>query len=113
MVIAMPGPFIHRIDPVLAEVGGLCFWWYGLSYVLGFLEIHFHMKRARQRLGLALREVYSLSLLFVVGVLLGGRAIEVAFDEWPFYRQHLSLIPAYWLDGIASHGVLLNAATGT
>ena len=64
-------------------------------------------------LGLTLAEVYSLTLLFMAGVLAGGRAVEVAFDEWPFYRNHLSLIPAYWLGGMATHGLLAGAAIGT
>ena len=29
-----------------------------------------------------------------VSVLIGGRTVEIAFDEWPFYREHLRLIPA-------------------
>ncbi len=106
------GPYIHNIDPVMIQVGGICLWWYGLSYFLGFLEIHIHLRRARSRLGLTLSQVYSLTLHFMGGVLLGGRLIEVAFDEWPFYRQHIAMIPAYWLGGMASHGVLLGAATG-
>jgi phosphatidylglycerol:prolipoprotein diacylglycerol transferase len=109
----MLGPYIHRIDPVLVEVGGICLWWYGLSYTLGFLEIHFWLKRARPRLALSLNEVYSLSLFFIVGVLVGGRFVEVAFYEWPFYRDHLSLIPAYWLGGMSTHGLLLGAVMGT
>jgi phosphatidylglycerol:prolipoprotein diacylglycerol transferase len=45
--------------------------------------------------------------------LTGGRLVEVAFDEWPFYRSHLGLIPAYWLGGMATHGVMLGALAGT
>jgi prolipoprotein diacylglyceryltransferase len=44
-------------------------------------------------------------------VLAGGRAIEVAFDEWPFHREHLRLIRAYWLGGMASHGLLINPSS--
>jgi phosphatidylglycerol:prolipoprotein diacylglycerol transferase len=36
--------------------------------------------------------------------------VEIAFDEWPFYRDHPGLIPAYWLGGMATHGLLLGAA---
>jgi phosphatidylglycerol:prolipoprotein diacylglycerol transferase len=108
----MPGPFIHGIDPVIADIGGVCFWWYGLSYSLGFLELLLYLRRRRQAIGLTLSEVYSLTLLFIAGVLAGGRAVEVAFDEWPFYRTHLALIPAYWLGGMATHGLLAGAAAG-
>ena len=33
----MSGPFIHNIDPIIAEVGGFYFWWYGASYSPVFL----------------------------------------------------------------------------
>ena len=55
---------------------------------------------------------FFLTLYIAFGVLAGGRAVEVAFDEWPFYREHLLLIPAYWLGGMATHGLLLGAAAG-
>jgi phosphatidylglycerol:prolipoprotein diacylglycerol transferase len=106
----MPGPFVHDIDPILGTVFGVHVWWYGLSYTLGFLEMHLFVRRARERIGLSMREVYALSLLFAIGVLAGGRLIEVAFDEWAFYREHPALVPAYWLGGMASHGLLLGAA---
>jgi phosphatidylglycerol:prolipoprotein diacylglycerol transferase len=107
----MPGPWIHDIDPILGKVGGFYLWWYGLGYTLGFLEMHLFLRRRRDRLHLTLREVYSLTLFLAVGILVGGRFIEVAFDEWPFYREHPRLIPAYWLGGMATHGILLGAAT--
>ncbi len=88
-------------------------WWYGLSYALGFLQIHLFLRRERLGLGLTRWQVHALSLLFLSGVLIGGRAIEVAFDEWPFYRAHPWLIPAYWLGGMATHGLLIGAAAAT
>ena len=108
----MFGPYVHRIDPVLFDIGGVHLWWYGLGFALGFLELHFVARRARGRLHLSPREVWSLSLLVAAGVLIGGRAVEIAFDEWPFYREHLQLIPAFWLGGMATHGLLLGGVVG-
>lgn len=108
----MTGPYVHDLDPVLFGAGGLYFWWYGLSYALGFLNLYLSLLRTRRRFGFSVVEVHALSLYFSAGVLIGGRAIEVAFDEWPFYREHLSLIPALWLGGMATHGLLLGAAAG-
>ena len=45
-------------------------------------------------------------------MLIGGRAVEVSFDEWDFYRQHPWFVPAYWLGGMATHGLLIGAAVG-
>ena len=108
----MSGPFVHDIDPVIGQVGGLYLWWYGVSYSLGFLEMHLWMRRQRARLGLGVDDVYRLSVWFAAGVLIGGRAIEIAFDEWPFYRDRVWLMPALWLGGMATHGLLIGGATG-
>ena len=108
----MLGPYIHNIDPILGRIGGLYLWWYGLGYTLGFLQMFLFLRRRRERLTLTMREVYSLSLFIIFGILLGGRFVEVAFDEWPFYSQHPCLIPAFWLGGMASHGVMLGGVAG-
>jgi phosphatidylglycerol---prolipoprotein diacylglyceryl transferase len=104
--------FVHRFDPILASVFGVHLWWYGLSYTLGFLNAHLFLRRNRARLGLSMREVYALCLLMFGGVLLGGRAVEVVFYEWPFYRAHPRLIPAVWLGGMATHGLLFGGLAG-
>ena len=82
----MLGPYTHRIDPVLLDVGGVHLWWYGLGFALGFLELHLFVRRGHGALRLSPREAWSLSLFVAVGVLVGGRAVEIAFDEWAFYR---------------------------
>ena len=106
----MVGPYVHQIDPILFDINGLYCWWYGLGFALGFLELHLFLRRGHDQLHLSLREVWSLSLFMAIGVLVGGRAVEVAFDEWPFYREHLRLIPAFWLGGMATHGLMLGGA---
>ena len=100
-----PG-FDHNIDPVLGSILGVHFWWYGLSYTLGFLNAHLFLRRHRTSLGLSLRSIYSLTLCLAAGVLLGGRALVVFDHEWVFYRDHLALIPAVWLGGMATHGLI-------
>ena len=105
--------YVHQIDPVLLDLGVVYFWWYGLSYTLGFLNIWWYLRRHRAGIGLTSRDVDALTVYFSIGVLLGGRFIEVAFDEWPFYSRHPALVPAFWLGGMATHGLLLGAALGT
>lgn len=109
----MTGPYVHRIDPIIADIAGVYLWWYGLGFALGFLQIFLFIRRHRAELGLSMADVYTLTLLFSVGVLLGGRAVEVLFDEWNFYSQSPSFIPRYWLGGMATHGLLIGAAAGT
>jgi len=108
----MTGPYVHSIDPIIASVFGAHLWWYGLGFSLGFLTIYFSVKSGRETLGFTVPMVYDLAILVSAGVLFGGRFIEVVFYEWPFYRDHPQLIPAYWLGGMATHGLLLGAMAG-
>src|SRR5688572_28373787 len=108
----MPGPFVHQLDPVLpglGSVGGAYLWWYGVSYAVGFLHVLLYVRHRRQSLGLSHRDAYALALLFCAGVLVGGRAVQVVFDEWPLYRANPHLLPAFWLGGLATHGLLIGA----
>ncbi|MBA2353258.1 MAG: prolipoprotein diacylglyceryl transferase, partial [Acidobacteria bacterium] len=105
--------FTHAIDPIIATVGGVHLWWYGTGFTLGFWQMHRYVRTHRRSLGLSPRQVYTLSLCLVVGVLAGGRLVEVLFDEWAFYRVHPSFVPRYWLGGMATHGLLIGAASAT
>ena len=110
--MALGGPYVHQIDPVIASVLGLHLWWYGFSYSAGFLNAYRSIRRHAGELGFSPAAVLDLSLLLAVGVLIGGRLVEVVFYEWPFYSQHPALIPAYWLGGMATHGLLFGGLAG-
>ena len=101
------GPYVHNIDPIIGTILGVHLWWYGLSYTLGFFNAFSFIGKRRAKLHLTGREVYDLAIMIAVGVLAGGRAVEVAFYEWPFYQENPELIPALWLGGMASHGLLI------
>jgi phosphatidylglycerol---prolipoprotein diacylglyceryl transferase len=100
------GPFVHDIDPIIGTILGVHLWWYGLSYTLGFLNAHRFVMRRRLLFGLSRRDVFEFSLLLSCGVLVGGRIVEIAFYEWPFYAKNIDLVGAFWLGGMASHGLL-------
>ncbi len=108
----MIGPFVHNIDPILGKIGGFYLWWYGLSYTFGFLGVFFWLRRNRETLVMNMNEVYNLSIFIAICVLLGGRMIEVVFYEWEYYGSHLWDIPAIWLGGMSTHGILLGAIVG-
>lgn len=108
----MIGPFAHNIDPIIASIGGVHIWWYGLSFTLGFISLHIFLRRSRKELGLSLSQVYTLTLFIAVGILIGGRSVVVFNNEWGFYGDHISLIPAIWLGGFASHGLIVGGALG-
>ena len=108
----MPGPFVHNIDPVIADIASVYLWWYGASYSLGFLGLFLWLRAVRRSVGLDLRHVYALSLLIPAGVLTGGRAVEVVFYEWSYYGAHPEHILWIGLGGMSTHGILLGGTIG-
>ncbi len=103
----MLATIVHDIDPVAGNVGGLYIWWYGLSYTFGLLGMFAWLRGSRERLGLSLADVYRLTSMVALGVVLGGRLFEVYWYEWPYYSEHLWHIPAIWLGGMSTHGILM------
>ena len=108
----MDAGFVHRIDPIFLSIGPVHLWWYGLSYSLGFINAHLSLRHHRHRLGLSLTEVYELSLLLAAGVLAGGRGLVVFRHEWTFYKDHPALMPALWIGGLATHGLIIGGFAG-
>ena len=105
--MSLLGPYVHDIDPIIGTIFGVHLWWYGLSYTLGFFNAFNFIEKRRSALSLTRQQVYDFSILIVAGVLVGGRAVEVIFYEWSFYAENLHLVPALWLGGMASHGLLV------
>ena len=105
----MCGPFVHQIDPVLGDIASIYLWWYGASYTIGLLGAFFWIRRVRVSLGYDLHSVYALTIILSLGVLIGGRIVEVIFYEWSYYSNHLWHIAAIWIGGMSTHGVLLGA----
>jgi len=109
----MTGPFIHDIDPVLADLGGLYLWYYGLFYSLGFLAIFLWLRAQRNRLRFSLADVYDLTIVASLSILVGGRLMAVVFYEWDYYREHLEQVLHYWIGGMGTHGFLIGVVLGT
>jgi len=102
---------VHRIDPVIGTIFGVHLWWYGLSYTLGLFNAYLYITRHRARIGLTRREALDLSLWLAAGVLVGGRILGV-YHQWPVYDGRPWLIPAVWLGGFATHGLIIGGAIG-
>jgi len=105
--------FIHHIDPIFGQIGGMYLWWYGLSYTLGFLTLFHWLRSVREIIGLTVPQVYDLTIIIAAGVLLGGRTVEVFFYEWSYYGDHPGHILWIWLGGMSTHGILLGATLAT
>ena len=105
-------PFIHNIDPVIGQIGGMYLWWYGSCYSLGFLGLFYWLSTLRNPAGLERRQIYDLTILIAAGVLIGGRLVEVIFYEWSYYSENLFRIFWVWLGGMSTHGILLGGTFG-
>ena len=109
----MTEPFVHDIDPVFADLGGVYLWYYGLFYSLGFLAIFLFLRLQRNRLRFSAADVYDLSIVAAVSILIGGRLMAVLFYEWDYYSDHLGHIPFYWIGGMGTHGFFIGVVVGT
>ena len=107
------GHFVHRIDPVLVDLGPIRIWYYGLAYCVGFVGVHVWLRQSRRLFGFTPQHVYDLTLSFTACVLIFGRAFEIIVYEWGYYSEHPRQLLSYWRGGMASHGVLLGGALGT
>jgi len=102
---------IHpQFDPVAIAVGPLAVRWYGLMYLVAFLQFWWLGKRRIDRglaPGFSLQALDDLLFYGVLGVVLGGRLGQVLFYEPGYYFTHPLEIIAVWKGGMSFHGGFL------
>lgn len=105
---------IHpQFNPVALSVGPFSIHWYGLMYLLAFLQfwwlgkhrIQTHPQLAHK--GWTVQQLDDLLFYGVLGVILGGRLGQVLFYEPGYYFANPSQIPAVWRGGMSFHGGFL------
>ena len=106
-----------KIDPIALEIGPLAVRWYGLMYLLAFLQFWWlgrHRILTHPRLvrdGWRVAELDDLLFYGVIGVIAGGRLGQVLFYEPAYYLQHPLEILAVWHGGMSFHGGFLGVLT--
>jgi len=98
-----------QFDPIAFSLGPLSVRWYGLMYLIAFVQfIVLGRYRIKTRTGLLTVEQLD-DLLFygVLGVIVGGRLGQVLFYEPGYYLTHPLEIFAVWKGGMAFHGGFL------
>jgi phosphatidylglycerol---prolipoprotein diacylglyceryl transferase len=102
---------IHpQFDPVAVAIGPLAVRWYGLMYLLAFLQFWWLARRRIASLWANRWSVAELDdLLFrgVLGVVLGGRLGQILFYEPGYYFSHPFEMLAVWKGGMSFHGGLI------
>jgi phosphatidylglycerol:prolipoprotein diacylglycerol transferase len=103
--------FVHpQFDPVAFQLGPLAVRWYGLMYLVGFIQLVILGKlRARQNLltGWHPRDVDDMLFYGVFGTILGGRLGYVLFYKPFYYLAHPAEVLAIWQGGMSFHGGFL------
>ncbi|MFZ2269327.1 MAG: prolipoprotein diacylglyceryl transferase [Azonexus sp.] len=101
---------IHpQFDPVAFSLGPLAVRWYGLMYLVAFVQFIL-LGRYRIKTRPSLLNVEQLDdLLFygMLGVIIGGRLGQVFFYEPAYFLAHPLEIFAVWKGGMSFHGGFL------
>ena len=98
-----------QFDPVAFSVGPLSVRWYGLMYLVAFVQfILLGRYRIRHRPGfLTIEQLDDLLFYGMLGVILGGRLGYVLFYKPGFYIDHPLAALTLWEGGMSFHGGLL------
>jgi phosphatidylglycerol:prolipoprotein diacylglycerol transferase len=102
-----------QFDPVAVKLGPLAIHWYGLMYLVAFLQFWWLGKRRIEthpklvQAGWSVEQLDDLLFYGVLGVILGGRLGQVLFYEPGYYFAHPLEIFAVWKGGMAFHGGFL------
>src|SRR4051812_49856282 len=101
---------IHPMpDPIAFSIGPLAVRWYGLMYLLAFIQfIALGRLRIRQphvaAAGWKKEDLDDMLFYGVLGVVIGGRLGEVLFYNLTYYLSHPTQIFAVWKGGMSFHG---------
>lgn len=101
---------IHpQFDPVAISFGPVAIRWYGLMYLVAFMQFLFLGRyRIRTRPGtLTIEQLDDLLFYGMLGVILGGRLGQVLFYEPGYYLANPLEILAVWKGGMSFHGGFL------
>lgn len=99
-------------DPVAFSLGPLHVHWYGLMYLVAFIQF---IILGRQRIklphiaaqGWTREDIDDMLFYGVLGVILGGRLGEVLFYNFSYYLSNPLEIFAIWKGGMSYHGGFL------
>lgn len=96
---------IHwSFDPIALQLGPFALHWYGLCWMLAFLQADILARGLLARLGREDVDVGSLTMAALFGTIMGARLTHCLLYDPAFYLAHPLKILAVWEGGMASHG---------
>ena len=102
----MHSPWIIHwsFDPIAFQFGVLTFRWYGLCWLVAFLQAEYLTRRVLAHTGQRNVDVSALAVTPLVGTNTVARLAHCLFYEPAYYLSHPLKILAIWEGGLASHG---------
>ncbi|MET3448783.1 prolipoprotein diacylglyceryl transferase [Ralstonia sp. 1138] len=102
----MTSPWIIHwsFDPIALQLGPFALHWYGLCWLLAFLQAKYLARRLLAHLGQDDIDVEGLTVATLIGTIAGARLAHCLFYDPAFYLSHPLKILAIWEGGMASHG---------
>ena len=104
---------VHDFDPAITLTPLGPIYWYGAVYSLGFVGVFLWFWMRHDARGMTNADVYTFTILFAVGVMIGGRVFDILVYELDYYRERPLATLNWWEGGMASHGVLLGGLIAT
>jgi phosphatidylglycerol:prolipoprotein diacylglycerol transferase len=101
--------YFHNISPYLIQIEslGINIYWYGFSYLVGFLICYnFVKKNIKKNIN-----IDNLFLYCIIGVIFGGRIGEVLFNNLNIMENPLKIF-FIWEPGRSFHGAIIGVCLG-
>jgi phosphatidylglycerol:prolipoprotein diacylglycerol transferase len=98
-----------QFDPIAFSLGPIAIRWYGLMYLLAFVQFILlgRYRIATEKTFLDNEQLDDLLFYGMLGVILGGRLGQILFYEPAYYLQNPLEILAVWKGGMSFHGGFL------
>ena len=102
-----------EINPVAIAMGPIKIYWYGLTYLGGFIFAWWLANRRVQRAGSPIQREHIDDLIFysALGLVLGGRVGYAVFYGWDKLSADPTWLFYIWEGGMSFHGGLLGVIT--
>jgi phosphatidylglycerol:prolipoprotein diacylglycerol transferase len=98
-----------QFDPVALAIGPLAIRWYGLMYLVAFIQFALlgRWQIKHRQAALTVEQLDDLLFYGMLGVIIGGRLGQVLFYEPGYYLANPLEIAAIWKGGMSFHGGFL------
>lgn len=103
-----------NIDPEIFSIGPLSIRWYGLMYVLGFINGTFILKYLIKKDFFIIAEdkIDNFVTHCLISMIIGSRIFYVFVYNWDYFSQNLLEAFYVWQGGLSFHGAIIGLILG-